>query len=611
MKTRRMKMILALVLGAAVSATAEGIAPSAAAPVEEAIAAAEGSLAKGELKAAEGHYREALFAGWLLMAQLERADGRSAQARQALGKAAPLAGDDRARVQTLAWAYVDGGQPADAAEVLTALCAKDARDVESRRLLAKALAAAGRSEQALARLDEARVAAGDDPELAFALGTEYLWLKKPDVAQALFAHVLVARPIPQTHVLVGRAYRDAGAYDRARAELHAALALEPSIRRAHYYLGMIALADAGGGADRLDRAIAEFHKELELDPADPATNDQLGTALLEGERPAEALPALEAALKGEARSGYLYHLGRCQFALNRTNDAATSLRRALEMAEEQGGDDSERQKIHYQLGVVLRKLGDATESAAHLAEARRLAAAAAEHGPGAPAAERSADETRRPSAPRGAPAVELRRRVVAALARSYLNLGVIQAQSAVPAQESERFARAATFFESAAELDPDFPKVQSSLGVAYFNARQFDKAIAPLERASAAEPKDAGLHRMLAMALVSTESWDKAARLLRADPERAANPSLQFTYALALVRAGQGAEAEPVLTGLLDRQGNLAGLRVLLAQACSLQGKQREAVAHLQEAARLSPDDPAVRKQLAEATRALDREGKP
>ena len=60
----------------------------------------------------------------------------------------------------------------------------------------------------------------------------------------------------------------------------------------------------------------------------------------------------------------------------------------------------------------------------------------------------------------------------AALARAYLNLGVMQAQA-------ERFARAAEMFEKAAAVDPDFPQVQSSLGVAYFNARQFDEGHRP------------------------------------------------------------------------------------------------------------------------------------
>ena len=86
-----------------------------------------------------------------------------------------------------------------------------------------ALAAGGELEEAVQRLDEAAATAPDDPQQVFLLATEYLWLKKVEAAERLFAQVVEARPIPQTHVLIGRAYRDAGEYDRARTELRAAL----------------------------------------------------------------------------------------------------------------------------------------------------------------------------------------------------------------------------------------------------------------------------------------------------------------------------------------------------------------------------------------------------
>jgi tetratricopeptide (TPR) repeat protein len=598
-------------LGGVLASSAAGAPePDAVTPLDLAISAGETSLAKGELPAAEGHYRKALFEGWLLMGTLDRIEGRLPEARAALHKASLSGVEDRLGILSLASAFLDAGAAPQAAEVLTVLSAKDPHDVESRRMLAKALAASGHPDQALVRLDEASAAAGDDPELAFVLGTEYLWLKKADTAQRLFARVAGARPLPQTHILIGRAYRDASEYDRARTELRAALAQDPSTRRAHYYLGMIALSDAGTGPDRLDLAIAEFREELKLEPLDPLTNDQLGVALLDAERPAEALPALEIAQHGEARSVYLYHLGRCQLALDQTAEAVASSRRALELADAQGSSDAEIQKIHYQLGLALRKLGATQEAMTHLAQARPAAASETSGSvpdppEGAPPAKSSEDS--RLSGLLGSQRSELRSRVVAGLARSYLNLGVLQVQGAAPpGKASERFARAAEFFASAAEVAPDFPKVQSSLGVAYFNARQFDKAAGPLERAVAATPDDQGLRRMLAMSLLNTEAWDKAARLLQDDPEREANSALQFTYGLAHVRSRRGAEAETVLSPLLVKQGNSSGLRVLLGQACALQGKDAAAVEHLREAARLSPEDAGIREQLAEATRQLE-----
>ena len=98
-----------------------------------------------------------------------------------------------------------------------------------------------------------------------------------------------------------------------------------------------------------------------------------------------------------------------------------------------------------------------------------------------------------------------------------LNLGVLHAQA-------ERFARAAELFEKAAALDPALPQVQSSLGVAYFNARQFDKATGPLARALAARPGDAGLKRMLALAWLNLAGVPQGGRAARGRPRARGEP---------------------------------------------------------------------------------------
>ena len=525
------------------------------------MSAAESSLQKGELLAAEGQYREALFEGWLLVAPLERLERRAAEAKDAVENAALFAVDTRQGQHALAQAYLQADDHARAAAILEALAAKDARDGETRRLLARALAGSGQREAAARRLREAAALAAADPELAFLVATDFLFLKMPSDAEPLLSQVLEARPIPQTRVLIGRAYRDAGDYDRARAALRAALAQDPRVRRAHYYLGMVLLADPRTGPERLEKAIAEFREELKLAADDPAANDQLGLALLDAERPAEALPALEAAVRGQERPLYLLHLGRALLALERPAEAATASRRALELAAERGTSASDTGKIHYQLGLALRKLGAAQEAAQHLAEARR--AADGEPGDATEARDGASPLAELPSWRRQA----LKREVLSKVARAYFNLGVLQAQGPRPAPAAERFTRAAAFFERAAAIDPGFPQLQSSLGVAYFNARMFEKATGPLARAVEASPKDADLKRLLATSWLNTGAWEKAAALLSDDPGRGANPSLQLAYALALLRSGRAGEAEPLLSALHAAQGDSNELGALLAEA--------------------------------------------
>jgi Flp pilus assembly protein TadD len=597
-------------LGGALIAPAWGeSAADPAAPLDLAIAAAEGSLAKGEFPAAEDHYHAALFQGWLLKGSLEGFDHRLPEARQALEQATTYAPQDAAERRSLATAFVQVGDADAAVALLTPLAARDPRDAETRLLLAKSLTVVGQYDQAVAKLDEASASVADDPKMAFLLGVEYLWLKRPEPAERLFAQVVRARPIPQSHILIGRAYRDAGEYGRARDELRAALAQDPGVRRAHYYLGMVALADANTGPKRLALARVEFEEELKLEPQDPLANDQLGEVLIEAGRPAEALPFLETAVRVDPRAAYACSLGRNQLALDRPAEAAGTLRRALDLAATQAAPDSDVQKIHYLLGLALRKLGQTEEAATHLAEARRLSAAAEGGSEASPAARatRWATEGSPLAALSPAARAEILGRAVGGLARAYLNLGVLRAQSPAPAESRQRFAQAAALFASAADLDPDFPKVQLSLGIARFNARQFHEAVAPLERALAAAPDDPGLRSMLATSLLNTEAWGRAAELLRSDPERDTNPTLQSGYALALVRSGRGAEAESVLSELVAQRGESAELRLLLGQALLAQGKADDAVPQLQAAARLAPEDPRPHDELGHAYEKLGR----
>ena len=587
--------IVALSLAVLCAPAARGEGPDPLAPLDSAISAAEDRLRAADLEGAETRYREALFEGWMLTATLEKLERRVPEAREALRNASLFRVESSEALRALGAAQLQMGDAAAATETLQALAAKDPRDGEATRILARALSAGGQAEAAAQKLAEVEALAAGDDELAFLVATDYLWLKRPAEAERLFARVLRARPLPQTHVLIGRAYRDAGEYDRARAELQAALARDATVRRAHYYLGMVALADARVGPDRLDRAIAEFREELALAPDDAPANDQLGLALLEAGRPAEALPPLEGAVRAQPRPLHLLHLGRCLLALDRPADAAAALRRALEAAEEHAGSDDDLGKIHYQLGLALRKLGAEAEASSHLGQAKQLAAAA----PDAAAAAGLSGEDASPLAALPlAQRLGLKRRAAEGLVRAYFNLGVLQAQGHRSSPAAERFARAAAFFERAAAIDPDFPQLQSSLGVAYFNAREFAKATAPLARAVAAQPGDRGLTRMLATSWLNTEAWDKAAALLEEDPGRETDASLQFAFGLALLRAGHAARAEEVLTRAAALRGDSTELLVLLAQAQAAQGEDEEAVRALEKALALDPHDAEARRTL-------------
>jgi tetratricopeptide (TPR) repeat protein len=582
-----------LVLAVFVGSSAFATGPSEA--TQRAMAEAEARLKDGELQTAESSYRAALLEGWLLLGDLEGAEGRWDRAKADFERASASAVETRRPHLALALAHLQVGDTPEAVTLLTHFATSHPKDVDSRRMLAQALEANGQLDQAIQALEEAREADPKDLELAFALATEYLKVQHVALAEPLFNEIAKARPIPQTQVLIGSAYRRFDELDRAKRAFGAALKLDTRVRHAHFYLGMVALNELGLAG--LDLAITEFQKELTLAPQDPAANLQIGMALVEARRPAEGLPHLELASRTPPpRAEAFYYLGRCRLELDQPLAAQTALESALALLHEGEADDFQLVGAHYQLALALRQLGKGDEAKTHFAEAERRSGKGVESDrwPLANYLSESLKTERKPVIPVSAEVSQLaelkpseraalRAQGNSALVRAYLNLGVIEAQG-------QRFTQAAVLLERAAEVDPEFPKVQYSLGVAYFNAQQFEKAKAPLARALAANPFDSDLRHMLALALINTQAYDRAIALLRDDSERERDPSLEYAYGLALVRAGRAAEAQAIFARLLQAHGDSPELNVVLGEAYAQQGDYPSAIDSFERALKSKSD---------------------
>jgi tetratricopeptide (TPR) repeat protein len=201
--------------------------------------------------------------------------------------------------------------------------------------------------------------------------------------------------------------------------------------------------------------------------------------------------------------------------------------------------------------------------------------------------------------------------VRALVAGAHFNLGVLQTQS-------KAFDAAAAEFEAAIAADATFPRANAALGIACFNAGQFERARDALTHALQTEPNDASLRRMLALSAFQLEDWPQAASLLAQDEVRSSDPSLQFAYGVALVRSGQADQAEAVFSKLLVTESNSAELNVVLGLAQAQQGDFDAAVGSLQRALRVNAQVPQAnatlgiiamkRGQLAEAERSLRAE---
>ena len=177
-------------------------------------------------------------------------------------------------------------------------------------------------------------------------------------------------------------------------------------------------------------------------------------------------------------------------------------------------------------------------------------------------------------------------------ARAAYNLGVLAAQE-------KQFGDAGPFFDLAREAQPSFPRVDYSAGVAYFNAQQFDRAKASLERAVAADARDAEAQRMLALTEFNLEHYGRAAALLDGDPARAGQSALQYTYGVALVRSNQADKAAQVFSALLASHAESPEVNVVLGLAHAAQGDFDAAVSSLERARQLDPAVPEAAAALA------------
>jgi tetratricopeptide (TPR) repeat protein len=579
------------------------------------MATAQRALEQNEVQIAESSYRSVLLEGWLLLGALAVEAGDLEAAKAAFELASVSAVETRRPRMSLALVEIQLGNPQTAVSLLRGLKKDDLSDAVVRRLIPRALMAADQVEEAIQEMEELHVLTPGDLENTYALARAYLGQARLEEAAPLFEELAERRPMAETQVLVGRTYRDFDHYERAREALLAALELDPQVARAHYYLGSIDLLDQG--QDALEKAMEHFEAELRVAPEDPLTNLYLGIALVETRRHEEALPRLELASRMvTGRAGAFQFLGRGYLALDRTEEAVAAFRRGLQIAENapeqvvaRGAVDFRRRQIsslHFQLAQALRRRGENEEARIHFDAAKQFSARSAEGARDLLEAYFREEEGDRNIAGSTWP-LELMpvsgfdpeqragvdRAVEAALVQAYFNLGFLRTKAG-------EYVQAAALYSQAVELDPDFPRLQFSLGAALFNSEQYEKATAPLSLALAEAPNDQNLQRMLALAWFNSEAYDQAADLLRDDPERSANPSLQYAYAVSLVRSGRATEAEPVFSRLLAENADWPELNVLLGQAHAQENDYDEAIRYLRRALELKADVAEAQETLGD-----------
>jgi len=540
------------------------------------LAQAESALQEQELLLAESEYRFAAEAALTSLGLMDLEEGRFDDALQSFQEASGVVAEPRQSVLNAAVAHLRRGHAEDALPVLRDFLTNRSADVAARALLAQALSALGRTEEASWELKDALQTSPDNPELLYNLASSQLALHQIQEASFHLERLKKLRPLAVTHVLVGRTYRDFGYYREAEVELLHAPKLDPRARRAHYYLGSIYLQSEGSKG--FQHAPAEFEQELRLAPDDYLTNLYMGIARVTLREYATAvLPLRRAAQAAPREAAPYFFLGQTYHFLGNFPAAVRTLREAIRLTAEDTPARDQLGNAYYVLAQSLRGLGQESQALPHFARAQELKAEKKRSeqerlrrflvnepqlsgGMLASVVVTGAGEDRGAATPRRTRAEkELRSQIRSVVARAYFNLGTLHARE-------QQFARAAGFFQRAAGWSAGFSGVQYSLGLARYNAQQYAEAALALERVLQTDPTNRRVARLLGLSYFHSDQFQRAVPLLLADPEAGSDSGLRYALGVSLARSGQTDEAEQIFGEMLRSPSTSPDLLVLIGQ---------------------------------------------
>lgn len=383
---------------------------------------------------------------------------------------------------------------------------------------------------------------------------------------------------------------------RAIVSFNRAIALDP--RKAAFYLMR------GQAYERLgdvDSAGSDYALAAEIDPRDSRAVLLLVKAHVNASRPAEALPALERAIKGlPLDAGVRYEHGRVLELLGRLSEARASYEEAVRL-------NPSLALAHAALGRTLREDPSALErSASHLERALELNPQNAvwHYELGQTYMQRKLWEQAQTSLERAASIAPKEPRVYSALAEVYRQRGMTER-----AREARRlFGELAQKTEreklQIARLEADFKRAQD-----LEDAGKTTEAEALYERILSESPEEPQAHFALARLHLNARDHAQAdEHLTRAIALRPESSEYRLLYALSLYGQRRAEEAERETRKVIEARPDESAPHNLLGNILLLRGRTNEALASYLRAVELAPDEPGYRLNLANAYRRIGDE---
>ena len=487
-----------------------------------------------------------------------------------------------------------------------------------------------------------------DVNVAYALGTAFLMLHEKEKADRIFQQIILASGNAAIwHVAAGDAYRGALYLKDAVEEFKKAIAIDPRVGHAEFFLGFTYLQMNEWGPS--SQSLTHLRAAVRLAPKEYLDNFYLGaTESTEGSDLASSDRHLHVAVVADPNSpeAWLY-LGLNAVREKNTEAAKTYLRKAVELT----GTDVARnnyqiRRVYAVLGRILvsdgnhvegdallekykqteqAAIGNSANSIARAADANdaqsvlgSVAAKASFPGmrvdlPTAASHAAGPDSSTSAQAPPQYAPEELRQisareqQIAGLLADTFNDLGTAEARQT-------QYAQALADFQEAERWHPPTPALLRNLGVAAFRVEQFSESARALtlyldseNKDAANSPHDDHAQMMLAMSLFSLGKFAEADKAFTPVSALALQDSREaYSWAYSLAHTGQQQKANQIADTLVKQDLPSDALSLVCHLYMDTENYE-QSVACFRKAYQADPSLKLAHYQVAESLIRLDR----
>ncbi len=507
------------------------------------------------------------------------------QAEATLSRALALKPDSVGTMYLLARAETERRHYLDALDLLLRARQRDPQNPDVLFLMGRISMIQNYYEDAIPVLEEGVRVAPRRPDLRAALGESYFTSGSVDQALAQFKILIGLDPSASSYAFMGLAYRHLGRFDEAKKYFNEGLAREPGNATCLYNLGYIA-SRQGNYAE----AESYLKAALKSKPDYSEALYELASVKMVEKRYAEAVPLLRESAKGLLRPAEAYYkLATAERNLHQMDAAARDIQVFETLSKDQSGGPYPFQHL---FDALNQRLGLAPRERAQ-ADLADLQQQVAQH----------------PDQPRS----------LYLLAEAYLKLGRADAARRSIAQLDQLsggdyrtalgvgtlcaryrlYPEAIRHFQTALAANPNSDEAQYDLADAYFQLRDYARALEALEHVSEAARQDESYLSLSGDILAHLGRMRDAERAfeqaVRQSPD---NDQVLLSLALARMQAGELDAAEKALRQGLARIPDSGRLYWGLGVLAAVRGHALEAEQNLAHAEQLLPEWPGTYSAL-------------